>query len=60
MNKNNQLAYNDSFLGFTDGRTALQTGKIEKCLSKAFRYDGVVMEIRKNTRYGRRKCKWQK
>ena len=25
MNKNNQLAYNDSFLGFTDGRTALQT-----------------------------------
>lgn len=46
MNKNNQLAYNNSFLGFTDNRTALQAGKIEKCLSKAFRYDGVVMERR--------------
>lgn len=46
MNKNNQLAYNNSFLGFTDNRTALQAGKIEKCLFKAFRYDGVVMERR--------------
>ena len=44
--KNNQLAYNNSFLGFTDNRTALQAGKIEKCLSKSFRYDGVVMERR--------------
>lgn len=43
---NNQLADNNSFLGFTDNRTALQAGKIEKCLSKAFRYDGVVMERR--------------
>lgn len=42
----NQLANNNSFLGFTDNRTALQAGKIEKCLSKAFRYDGVVMERR--------------
>lgn len=30
MNENNQLAYNNSFLGFTDNRTALQAGKIEK------------------------------
>lgn len=41
-----QLANNNSFLGFTDNRTALQAGKIEKCLSKAFRYNGVVMERR--------------
>lgn len=42
----NQLENNNSFLGFTDNRTALQAGKIEKCLSKAFRYDGVVMQRR--------------
>ena len=41
-----QLANNNSFLGFTDNRTALQAGKIEKCLSKAFRYNDVVMERR--------------
>ena len=41
-----QLQNNNSFLGFTDSKTALQAGKIEKCLQKVFRYDGIIMERR--------------
>jgi hypothetical protein len=36
----NQLEDNKSYLGFTDEKPALQKGKIEKCLDKAFRYIG--------------------
>lgn len=43
---NRPLENNNSFLGYTDNKTALQKGKIEKCLSKAFRYDGIVMQRR--------------
>ena len=43
---NNILAKNDSFLGFTNNMTAMQRGRIEKVLTKAFRYDGYVMERR--------------
>lgn len=46
MKDNNQLKNNNSFLGFTDNRTALQAGKIEKCLAKVFNYDGIIMERR--------------
>lgn len=43
---NNILAKNDSFLGFTDSMTAMQRGRVEKVLTKVFRYDGYVMERR--------------
>jgi len=43
---NNQLQKNNSLLGFTTNKTALQAGKIEACLSKVFRYDCIVMERR--------------
>ena len=43
---NNQLQKNNSFLGYTDNRTALQAGKIEKILTKKFNYDGIIMERR--------------
>lgn len=43
---NNKLENNNSFLGFTDNRTALQAGKIEKILTKKFNYDGIIMERR--------------
>lgn len=43
---NNKLENNNSFLGFTDNRTTLQAGKIEKILAKKFNYDGIIMERR--------------
>lgn len=43
---NNQLEKNNSYLGYTDSKSALQKGKIEKCLSKAFRYGNIIMQRR--------------
>lgn len=39
----NQLERNESYLGFTDRRSALQKSRVEKILDKKLRYEGVVM-----------------
>ena len=39
----NQLEHSGSYLGFTDGKSALQKSRIETCLDKVFRYSDGVM-----------------
>lgn len=53
----NQLENNGTYLGFTKTKTALQAGKVEKCLDKKFRYSDGIMARKDAVLLGLRKGK---
>ena len=53
----NQLENNKTYLGFTNDKTSLQAGKIEKCLDVVFRYSDGIMARKDAMLLGLRKGK---